>query len=80
MMQLKRSELKLNTEYWVCDTAMASGTTDNNVFKYNPTYFDEVKGESVILFDGDYIAFTEESEALDLSKRMIKDPNLMYKL
>ena len=79
-MRIKRIDLKLNTEYWVCDTAMASGKTTDNVFKYNPTFFDSVKGKDIILFDGDYIAFTEESEALDLSKRMIEDPNLMYKL
>lgn len=79
-MRVKRRQLKLDTEYWVCDTAMASGKTNDNVFKYNPTYFCKIKGKKVILFDGDYIAFTEEEEALELSNRMIKDPNLMYKL
>jgi len=79
-MKVKRKDLKFNTEYWVCDTAMASGITNNNVFQYNPTFFCKVKNRNIILFDGDYIAFTEESEALDLSNRMIKDPSLMYKL
>jgi len=79
-MQIKRKDLKFNTEYWVCDTAMASGKTTDNVFKYNPTYFSEVQNKNVIVFDGDYIAFTEEREALDLNRRMIEDPDLMYKL
>ena len=79
-MQVLRNELKLNTEYWVCDLAMASGKTNNNVFKYNPTFFDEVKGEDIILFDSDYRAFTTEKEALDVSDAMIKKPSLMYKL
>ena len=77
-MRIKRKDLKLKTEYWVCDTGMACGKTTDNVFKYNPTYFDEVQGKNILIFDSYYVAFTNEQEALNLSEEMRKDHNAMY--
>lgn len=75
-----REDLKLNTEYWVCDSYMACGATRDNVFLYNPTFFDEMQGKNILIFDGAYIAFTEKSEAIELSEQLYADHHLMYTL
>ena len=63
--------LKLDAEYWVCDTALACGETNDNVFKYNPTYFSEARNAKVIIFPCEYVPFETEKEALLFSNNLL---------
>lgn len=74
-MRVKSRDLKLNKEYWICDTGMA-GCDDNhnNVFKCNLTF----KGR--ILFDCYYIAFTTKKEAIKLSDEIGVDGLTLFGL
>jgi len=80
MSQVKCSDLKLHTSYWVCDIAMACGRSRNNVFIYNPTFFDKKLLRTVIIKNSDYRYFTTEQEAIELSIALEKDTQLMFKI
>ena len=59
-------------EYWVCDVGMACGDSLDNVFKY--TFSHNLKPIKIPA----YKAFTTKKEAVEFSREMLANPDLMY--